>query len=78
MVARSWTDGEYSARRNGYQGEYSETDESGLQNFELRTYDPVIGRWMSPDPMNQYHSPYVGMGNRPHFGVDPDGVFLSL
>lgn len=73
MVMRSWSDGTYTARRNGYQGEYSETDESGLQNFELRTYDPVVGRWMSPDPYNQYHSPYVGMGDRPHFMVDPDG-----
>ena len=28
---------------------------------------------MSPDPYNQYHSPYIGMGDRPHFMVDPDG-----
>jgi hypothetical protein len=36
-------------------------------------YDPVIGRWIVPDPMRQYFSPYLAMGNNPVFGVDPDG-----
>ncbi len=36
-------------------------------------YDPAIGRWMSTDPMGQYASPYVGMGNNPVDRVDPDG-----
>jgi hypothetical protein len=34
---------------------------------------PTIGRWLSRDPMGQYHSPYVGMGNDPINGVDPSG-----
>ncbi len=60
--------------RNTYQGQYAEKDgESGLQHFELRNYDPVIGRWMSPDPYGQYPSSYLGMGNNPVTGVDPDG-----
>lgn len=60
--------------RYGYQGEYSEEDqESGLNHFEARQYDPVIGRWMSVDPAMQYWSPYLGMGNDPVNGVDPDG-----
>ena len=28
---------------------------------------------MSPDPYNQFFSPYLGMGNNPINGVDPDG-----
>ena len=36
-------------------------------------YDPVIGRWISPDPYGQYWSPYVGMGNNPVNRFDPDG-----
>lgn len=60
--------------RYGYQGQYAETDkESAWVNFALRMYDPVIGRWMTTDPYGQYHSPYVGMGNDPVNGVDPDG-----
>ena len=60
--------------RYGYQGEYSEEDEeTGWNQFELRLYDGVVGRWLSVDPMGQYWSPFVGMGNNPVNGVDPDG-----
>ena len=34
-----------------------------------------IGRWISPDPYGQFASAYVGMGNNPVSGVDPDGGF---
>jgi len=60
--------------RFGYQGDYCEKeDETGWNDFDLRMYDPAIGRWLSRDPYNQYHSPYVGMGNNPINMVDPDG-----
>lgn len=63
--------------RYGYQGEYAEdeTDETGIKanSFQLRLYDPRLGRWMSPDPYGQYHSPYLAMGNSPTNSVDPDG-----
>ena len=39
--------------------------------------DPVIGRWLSPDPARQYHSPYVSMGNNPVNMTDPDGAFAG-
>ena len=61
-----------------YQGEYAEYDgETGWHHFELRSYDAVIGRWLSVDPYGQYASPYVGMGNDPVNGVDPDGGFKT-
>jgi hypothetical protein len=38
-------------------------------------YDGKIGRWLSTDPMGQYDSPYVGMGNDPVNSSDPTGGF---
>lgn len=62
--------------RYGYQGEYSEKDEETQWNaFQLRMFDPVIGRWTTTDPYGQFPSPYLGMGNNPVSGVDPDGGF---
>jgi RHS repeat-associated protein len=62
------------AYRYGYQGEFAETDEeTGKPAFQLRLYDPRLGRWISPDPMSQYHSPYMAMDNRPNMSVDPTG-----
>ena len=60
--------------RYGYQGEFAEKDpETNMEAFELRLWDSRIGRWLTPDPYSQYHSPYLGMGNNPVNGVDPDG-----
>jgi RHS repeat-associated protein len=60
--------------RYGYQGKYAEKDEeTGWDHFELREYDPIIGRWTTKDPMAQFYSPYIGMGNNPVSGTDPDG-----
>jgi RHS repeat-associated protein len=62
--------------RYGYQGQYAEKDaETGYDSFELRMYNARIGRWTSIDPEGQFYSPYVGMGNNPVSGVDPDGGF---
>ncbi len=64
--------------RHGYQGKFAEKDEeTGWNHFELREYDPMIGRWMAKDPAGQYFSPYVGMGNNPVNGVDQDGGFFG-
>jgi RHS repeat-associated protein len=60
--------------RYGYQGQFSEhDDETNWEHFELREYDPVIGRWTSRDRKRQYYSGYVGMGNNAVNSVDPDG-----
>ncbi len=67
--------------RYGYQGDYAEdeTGEDGIKanSFQLRLYNPRLGRWLSPDPYGQYHSPYLAMGNTPVNGVDPDGGFFG-
>ena len=73
ILRRAQTNGD-KQYRFGYQGEYSEEDqETGWNHFELREYDPVIGRWMVPDPYNEFWSPYVAMGNNPVNVVDPNG-----
>lgn len=65
-----------SIYRYSYQGQYAEKDEeTGWNHFDLREYDPVIGRWTSTDPAGQYWSPYIGMGNNPMVNVDPDGAY---
>jgi len=44
-----------SEYRYSYQGQYAEKDEeTGWNHFELREYDPIIGRWLVPDPMGQH------------------------
>lgn len=71
MESREITDEAY---RYGYQGQFSEKDlNTGQNGFELRMYDPRIGRWLVPDPYGQFASPYVSMGNMPHMATDPDG-----
>ncbi len=65
------------AYRWGYQGQHSEKDSvTGWNQFQLRMYDARFGRWLSPDPYGQFASPYVGMGNMPNMGTDPDGGFF--
>jgi hypothetical protein len=44
-----------------------------MNYFEARWYDPALGRWHSPDPLEQFHSAYVGMANDPANFIDPDG-----
>jgi RHS repeat-associated protein len=64
--------------KNGYQGDNSEEeDESGYLEFDLRMYDPQLGRWGQPDPYDEFASPYIGMGNDPVNFVDPSGGFLE-
>lgn len=58
--------------RYAFQGQELDT-ETGMEAFQLRLWDGRIGRWISPDPMGQYASPYLGMGNNPVNRIDPDG-----
>jgi RHS repeat-associated protein len=59
----------------GYQGQEKDAA-TGLTNFELRQYDPRIGRWYNPDPYGQHHSPYLAMSNNPVSNIDPDGGWI--
>jgi RHS repeat-associated protein len=58
----------------GYQGDYALEDaETGYNEFDLRTYDPQIGRWTGIDPYDEFASGYIGMGNNPVNFSDPSG-----
>jgi RHS repeat-associated protein len=48
-----------------------------LYDFGARYFDPVIGRWTSPDPMaseRSWVSPYNYVQNNPMLRIDPDGM----
>jgi RHS repeat-associated protein len=48
-----------------------------LYDFEARTYDPAVGRFMAVDPMAEkyYHvSPYAYCANNPVSRIDPTGM----
>ena len=63
----------------GYQGKFAEKEATtGLNNFHLRSYDSRIGRFTTMDPANQYHSPFVGMGNNPINMIDPSGGYADV
>lgn len=47
--------------------------EFGLYDFEARLYDPVLMRFLTPDPSRQFSSAYLFAGNNPLFLVDPSG-----
>jgi RHS repeat-associated protein len=50
-------------------------DEIALDYFGARYLDPMLGMWISVDPMRQFSSPYLYAGNgyNPVNVVDPDG-----
>jgi len=52
-------------------------DDLGWNDFELRSYDPQIGRFLQNDPYDQFASGYVGMGNDPVNNVDPSGGWAA-
>ncbi len=62
--------------RYGFQGQEKDP-ETDWWAFQLRMYDGRIGRWMTVDPKAQYANPYLGLGNNPFNGVDPDGGFFG-
>ena len=70
----------YGAPNNNYlyQGDFSDFDDDlGWNDFELRSYDPQIGRFLQNDPYDQFASGYVGMGDDPVNTIDPSGGWAA-
>jgi len=67
--------------RRGYTG-HEHLPEFGLINMNARLYDPVIGRFLSPDPyvqaptFSQSFNRYSYCINNPLIYTDPDGEFI--
>ena len=68
----------YNRNRQGYTGHIRDTD-TGLTYMQARYYDPVIGRFLSNDPVGfaeggvDYFNRYAYTANNPVNLVDPDG-----
>ncbi len=49
--------------------------ETGLYNYRHRLYDPSTLRFISPDPMHQYFSPYLFVADSPLQHTDASGAW---
>lgn len=62
-----------------FQGkEFVDAFAANYYDFHSRMYDPTLGRMLQVDGANQFASGYVGMGNMPTIGVDPDGQAVHI
>ncbi|MFP2923943.1 RHS repeat domain-containing protein [Pyxidicoccus sp. 3LG] len=51
--------------------------ETGLYNLNARLHDPALGRFYSPDPADEFPSPYTYVGNHPTARVDSSGAMST-
>jgi RHS repeat-associated protein len=67
---------------NKYRFTGKEQDETGLYYFGARYYDPMIGRWLTPDPVMgsdpRNLSPYWYCYANPLIYIDPTGEWVWL
>lgn len=82
----NWTDSSgsiSSVTSKGFTG-HEMDDSIGLINMNARIYDPVIGRFISPDTVIQYpyttqgYNRYTYVNNNPLSFTDPSGHFLNF
>ena len=79
LTFNSYTRTASTAQNFLYQGKELQAEvDSSLYDFHARQFDAAIGRFTSVDPQNQFMSGYVGMGNNPVMGVDPDGEWVHI
>ena len=73
----------YNRNRQGFTGHIRDTD-TGLTYMQARYYDPVIGRFLSNDPVGfaeggvDYFNRYAYTANDPVNNIDPDGEFFNF
>ncbi len=76
MPGRSYTAGDECGYRFGFNGK--ETDnESGLQDYGMRIYNPGLVKFLSVDPMTKKYpmlTPYQFASNTPIQAIDLDGA----
>ncbi|HEX2254348.1 MAG TPA: RHS repeat-associated core domain-containing protein [Thermoanaerobaculia bacterium] len=59
--------------RAKFTGQERDVD-TGLYDYGQRYYHAGLGRFLQPDPEEQFVSPYTYVGNNPLSAVDPDGT----
>jgi len=77
MVSNTWLREGEQQNANLFQGKEL-ISQTGWHDFGSRMYWADLGRWFSTDPQKQFSSPYVGMGNMPVVGTDPNGEVFAL
>ena len=76
MKERTYSNSEYRYGFNG-QEQSDELDENGNSyTAEFWQYDAKIARRWNLDPLEQFDSYYVSLGNNPVNGSDPDGAWF--
>jgi len=75
LYGRSWS-GEYRFGFNGHEilREYGSTKATTTAEFWL--YDPILARRMNPDPLHQFNSDFLVLGNCPIRYNDPLGAWV--
>lgn len=79
MQGRAWID-TTSTYRYGFNGkEKDASDEWGSMSYDygFRIYNPIIGRFLSVDPLTKsypWYTPYQFAGNTPIWANDLDGL----
>jgi len=68
---------EHKYKYNGKELQDDAVGSSALDwyDYGARFYDPALGRWFVPDPLQQFHSPYNYAGNNPINNIDPSGMY---
>ena len=69
--------------RDGYTGKENQNLDfsTNYTDFGARQYNPVLRRWMTPDPLSEKYygiSPYAFCNNNPVNFVDPDGEAIDI
>ena len=54
--------------------EYENDNSLNWYHYGARYYDPALGRWHTMDPVDEFLSPYLYVGNNPVNFIDPDGA----
>ncbi len=77
MPGRIWPADSTDRYTFGFQGMLRDDDWHGKGNHYntlFRQYDPRLGRWLSPDPIqHSRQSSYAAFNNNPVYFVDPLG-----
>ncbi len=72
-TSRAWSTQTLAEMKFKYQGKERDT-ETGYDNFEARTYDPQLGRFLQVDPHFEKYvttTPYTSMFGNPVLIIDP-------